>query len=98
MLGHKAGEESGEKGVFGEIDGLSNVTIVDISMSSTHVLCSNAKGEVFAWGKNIYQSPNGTLPGVLGPTGKECENLISVMIYFCNTTILFLGSDFFFFK
>jgi len=78
MLGHKAGEESGEKGVFGEIDGLSNVTIVDISMSSTHVLCSNAKGEVFAWGKNIYQSPNGTLPGVLGPTGKECENVISV--------------------
>jgi len=54
-----------------QVEGLRNETIVNLSVSDTHVICVNAKGEVYVWGKNYYESPNGDVPNVLGLPSKH---------------------------
>eukprot|EP00009_Paramoeba_aestuarina_P003794 CAMPEP_0201514524 /NCGR_PEP_ID=MMETSP0161_2-20130828/6344_1 /ASSEMBLY_ACC=CAM_ASM_000251 /TAXON_ID=180227 /ORGANISM="Neoparamoeba aestuarina, Strain SoJaBio B1-5/56/2" /LENGTH=419 /DNA_ID=CAMNT_0047911107 /DNA_START=154 /DNA_END=1410 /DNA_ORIENTATION=- len=41
----------------GEVESLRNETIIDLNVSDTHVICANAKGEVYVWGKNEYERP-----------------------------------------
>ena len=41
-------------------------------------MCCNAVGDVYVWGRNTCKKMIGTVGGVLGPTGKENEDFISV--------------------
>ena len=84
MLGHHVSEHR----VFPphEVESLRDQTIVDLSVSDTHVLCVSARGEVYAWGKNVYTSPKGTVEGILGPTNLQSQTFIEVFsffIFFC---------------
>ena len=58
-----------------EITALHNETIVDVSMSDTHALCVNARGQVYAWGLNVSKSGS---RGILGHSDMDYGDVIMV--------------------
>jgi hypothetical protein len=54
-------------------------TIVDMSISTTHVLCTNSKGQVFVWGKNRYKKGKILIGGILSSFTNVEATIIEVI-------------------